>query len=275
MPELPEVETVRRGLEKMVLGDTIEQVSALYPKIIQGDPKNFCQLLKERKILSIDRRGKYLIFNLSGELSLISHLRMEGKYFVKSSSDPLEKHTHVVFSLHGGKQLRYNDVRKFGRMELVPTSQKFEVSGIKKLGPEPTKASFDTSVFYHKLNQKKKVVKTALLDQTLVAGLGNIYADEVLWLSRIHPETPSYRLNEQEVKLLHDNIIIELAKAIRAGGTTIRTYTDAFQHLGSFQFELHVYGKKGMPCERCGASIEKIVVGQRGTHFCPVCQKVK
>ncbi|KRL38605.1 DNA-formamidopyrimidine glycosylase [Liquorilactobacillus uvarum] len=275
MPELPEVETVRRGLEKMVLGATIEHVEALYPKIINGDPKKFCCLLKERRILSIDRRGKYLIFNLSGELSLISHLRMEGKYFVKLSSDPLEKHTHIVFSLQGGRQLRYNDVRKFGRMELVPTSHKYEVPGIKKLGPEPTSASFDAVAFYQHLNKKKKAIKTALLDQTLVAGLGNIYADEVLWLSHIHPETPACHLDKEEAVQLHDYIIMELAKATKAGGTTIRTYTDAFQHLGSFQFDLHVYGKKGKPCERCGASIEKIVVGQRGTHFCPVCQKVK
>ncbi|GAJ25220.1 formamidopyrimidine-DNA glycosylase [Liquorilactobacillus sucicola DSM 21376 = JCM 15457] len=275
MPELPEVETVRRGLEKMILGAKIEHVKVLYPKIINGDPSDFCRLLQEREILSLDRRGKYLIFNFSGDLSMISHLRMEGKYFVKKSSDPLEKHTHIVFFLHNGRQLRYNDVRKFGRMELVPTVQRYEVAGIKKLGPEPTAALFDATSFFANLRKKKKVIKTTLLDQTLVAGLGNIYADEVLWLSRIHPETPACNLTEDDAKLLHDNIIAELAKAIKAGGTTIKTYTDAFQHSGSFQFDLHVYGKKGKPCERCGTSIEKIVVGQRGTHFCPSCQKVK
>ncbi|KRL03197.1 DNA-formamidopyrimidine glycosylase [Liquorilactobacillus capillatus] len=275
MPELPEVETVRRGLEQMVLGATIQEVTAPYPKIINGDLNNFCQLLRGRKILSIDRRGKYLLFNLSGELSLISHLRMEGKYFVKLSDEPVEKHTHVIFSLTDGRQLRYNDVRKFGRMELVPTAQKFEFAGIKKLGPEPTEDTFLVKAFFDSLCKKKKAIKTALLDQTLVAGLGNIYADEVLWLSRIHPETPACHLTQDETKLLHDNIIKELAEAVEAGGTTIRTYTDAFQHTGSFQFDLHVYGKKGKPCERCGTAIKKIVVGQRGTHFCPLCQKVE
>ncbi|MCP9311890.1 DNA-formamidopyrimidine glycosylase [Liquorilactobacillus satsumensis] len=275
MPELPEVETVRRGLEKLVLGAQIENVEIYYPKIINGDPQSFQQELRGRTIESITRRGKYLIFNFDTGISFVSHLRMEGKYFVENPKTPLEKHTHIVFTLSDGQQLRYNDVRKFGRMHLVKTVQVQQLPGLKKLGPEPTAALFDKQLFYERLKHKKKMIKPALLDQTIVAGLGNIYTDEVLWSSKINPQTPAAHLSKSEADRLHDEIITELARATSQGGTTVFTYTDTFGHAGSFQKQLHAYGRKGQPCERCATPLKKIVVGQRGTTFCPQCQKVK
>lgn len=273
MPELPEVETVRRGLSALIIDKKITGVQLIYPKIIQGDPTEFQTAMTGRRFLKIDRRGKYLLFRLSEGLTMVSHLRMEGKYSVKSQTEDLDKHTHVVFDLDDGRQLRYNDVRKFGRMQLVKTGTEDQLPSLKKLGPEPTPETFDAKEFYQTLQQKKKVIKTALLDQTIVAGLGNIYVDETLWMTKIHPETKCNQITMEHAQELHDNIIKELNRAIEAHGTTVFTFAAVNDAIGSFQNELQVYGHKGEPCSRCQTPIEKIVVGQRGTHFCPNCQK--
>ena len=265
MPELPEVETVRRGLNRLIKGKTIKDVNVLYDKIIVGSKAEFCKKLS----------GKYLLFRFSGDLTMVSHLRMEGKYFVRQKGEPVEKHTHVIFYLMDGSELHYNDVRKFGRMELFKTGEETTLSGISKLGPEPTEKNFDSQKFYEGLQKKKKPIKTALLDQTLVAGVGNIYADEVLYMAKIHPLTPCNELSRKQADCLRNSIIDELEKASEKGGTTIRSYANAFLEEGSFQFFLQVYGKTGEKCGRCGTPIEKIVVGQRGTHYCPNCQVMK
>lgn len=275
MPELPEVETVRRGLIKLVQGKTVKKVTVLYPKMIESDLTEFVTQLTGKQILTVDRRGKYLLLRFSGDLTVVSHLRMEGKYFVQPQTQPLEKHTHVVFDLDDGQQLRYNDSRKFGRMRLVKTGRENDLKSLQKLGPEPFAPEFTVEYFTQALHRRKKAIKTALLDQTIVTGLGNIYVDEVLWMTRIHPETPANHLTLPEITALRQNIIAELQQAITAGGTTIRSYTDAFRNMGEFQFALNVYGNDGQPCPRCGTIIEKIKVGQRGTHFCPQCQKVE
>ncbi|KRM89774.1 DNA-formamidopyrimidine glycosylase [Liquorilactobacillus vini] len=273
MPELPEVETVRRGLEKLVVGQRITAIDIRYPKIIIGSPAEFCQALHNKKLLSIGRRGKFLLFNFDQNLTMVSHLRMEGKYFIRRSDQPIEKHTHIIFQLASGQQLRYNDVRKFGRMQLAKTDQVQNLPNLSKLGPEPLSTDFKLTDFTRKLLHCKKAIKPALLDQTIVVGLGNIYVDEVLWLSQIHPLTSCYELTAKQAADLFQNIIQELTAAVKAGGTTVRTYSDAFEHSGKFQFALHVYGKEGQPCQRCGTKIQKIRVAQRGTHFCPQCQQ--
>ncbi|KRN88523.1 DNA-formamidopyrimidine glycosylase [Ligilactobacillus ceti] len=275
MPELPEVETVRRGLNKLVLGQVVTDVNVVFENIIVGDPQEFVAQLKGKTLEKIDRRGKYLLFRFSDGITMVSHLRMEGKYFVKDGQEPLEKHSHIIFKLANGKELRYNDVRKFGRMELIATGHENEFKNLAKLGVEPTPTAFKVDEFYQALQKKNKGIKSALLDQTIVVGLGNIYVDEVLWMSQIHPETKANHLTLAEATVLHDNIIAELAEAVKAGGTTVRSYADAFQNSGSFQFALQVYGKQGEPCPRCRTPIEKIRVAQRGTHFCPQCQQVK
>ncbi|MEE5988642.1 DNA-formamidopyrimidine glycosylase [Ligilactobacillus equi] len=275
MPELPEVETVRRGLRKLVQGSRITEVEIMYPKMIEGDSREFATTLRGKVLEGVDRRGKFLLLRFSDGWTVVSHLRMEGKYFVEKKGAPIRKHTHVIFNLDDGRQLRYNDVRKFGRMRLIKTGSETQLPSLKKLGPEPVAADFKVAAFYQGLQKKKKAIKPALLDQNLVTGLGNIYVDEVLWMSKIHPQTPCNHLTQADVQILHDNIIQELARAVEAGGTTIRSYTDAFQNEGGFQFELQAYQKTGQPCPRCQTPIERIVVGQRGTHFCPNCQQVK
>ncbi|MCD2256658.1 DNA-formamidopyrimidine glycosylase [Agrilactobacillus fermenti] len=269
MPELPEVETVRRGLKALVVGKKIVDVQVLWPKIVTNDSEEFKQQLAGRTIEAIDRRGKYLLFRLSGHLTMVSHLRMEGRYFLNQSDEPVTKHTHVIIAFTDRTQLRYADVRKFGRMTLLKTGQENQLSGIHALGPEPLSPDFQVADFYQRLQKHKKNIKAVLLDQHTVAGLGNIYCDEVLWLSKIHPLLPANRVTFTQAQSLHAAIQAELKKAVAAGGTTIRSYVDANGDSGHFQFNLHVYGREGQPCERCGALIQKIKVGGRGTHFCP------
>lgn len=275
MPELPEVETVRKGLEKLVLGASIKSVDVYWDRIISGpiESSEFKQLLAGEKIIGFDRRGKYIIFHFK-QWTMVSHLRMEGKYEVEDSSEPLKKHTHVVFHLADGRDLRYLDVRKFGRMTLVPLGEEFSMTGIRLLGPEPTNETFDETTFYNTLQTKKRAIKPLLLDQTIVAGLGNIYVDEALFLANIHPLRIANSLKKYEVSKLHKAIIKVLGDAVEAGGTTIRSYQNALGEAGTFQVNLSVYGKKGIPCIHCGTPIEKIKVAQRGTHFCPKCQRL-
>ncbi|MCP8857793.1 DNA-formamidopyrimidine glycosylase [Latilactobacillus fuchuensis] len=272
MPELPEVENVRRGLAELVIGKTVKDIQILWSKIVVNPDEVFLDGLVDRQIIGVDRRGKYLLIRFDHDLTVVSHLRMEGKYEVDDQSAPVTKHTHVIFEMTDGTQLRYLDTRKFGRMQLIETGQEMTVAGLKTLGPEPTPATFDVHQFYQALQKHHKAIKPLLLDQKVVTGLGNIYVDETLWLSQIHPETPADLLTQAEVQKLHDDIITELQLAINSGGTTVNTFLNATGHAGAFQEMLHVYGKKGEPCERCQTPIEKIKVAQRGTHFCPHCQ---
>ena len=170
MPELPEVETVRRGLNRLIKGKTIKDVNVLYDKIIVGSKAEFCKKLSGKKLLDVDRRGKYLLFRFSGELTMVSHLRMEGKYFVRRKGEPVEKHTHVVFYLMDGSELHYNDVRKFGRMELFKTGEETTLSGISKLGPEPTEKNFENSMKDFK--KRKSRLRRLCLIKRLLQGSG-------------------------------------------------------------------------------------------------------
>lgn len=275
MPELPEVETVRKGLENLVIGATVKAVDVYWDRIIAGSAPSevFKELLVGETIQKIRRRGKFLLVDFD-HYTMISHLRMEGKYEVVPSSDSLKKHTHVVFHMEDERDLRYLDVRKFGRMELVALGKEETVSGIQRLGPEPFEGEFLLEPFQEKLTRIKKAIKPALLDQRLVTGLGNIYVDEALFQAKIHPERPGYSLNNEETERLHAAIIDVLGKSIKAGGTTIRTYLNALGEAGSFQQVLKVYGKTGEPCVNCGRPIQKTKVAQRGTHYCAHCQKL-
>ncbi|WP_430612431.1 DNA-formamidopyrimidine glycosylase [Enterococcus sp. DIV0876] len=275
MPELPEVETVRKGLSSLVLNKTIASVEVRWPRIIESpEVPIFSELLKGQQLLGFDRRGKFLIFKMTS-VDLISHLRMEGKYEFFAKEPIIDKHTHVIFHFTDGSQLQYHDVRKFGRMTLVDKDQSGSYKGIQQLGPEPKPDSFLLPAFEMGLKKAKKAIKPLLLDQKLVTGLGNIYVDEALWEAKLHPEQPANTLTSDEVVLLHAAIIDVLDRAVNAGGTTIRTYLNALGEAGKFQQSLHVYGQTGNPCQRCGTPIVKIKVAQRGTHFCPHCQQLQ
>lgn len=277
MPELPEVETVRKGLERLVVGKTIDAVTVLWPRIIElPEVPLFQAFLSGQEIIGVQRRGKFLILKLT-DFDLVSHLRMEGKYeyFPSAQTAIQDKHTHVIFQMQDGSQLQYRDVRKFGRMALVPKNQSSEYKGIKQLGPEPLSHDFDKIAFQEALKKKTMAIKPLLLNQKIVVGLGNIYVDESLWLASIHPERLASSLTERETSLLYECIIAVLGQAVEAGGTTIRTYANALGEAGTFQVSLQVYGQTGQPCARCQTPIQKIKVAQRGTHFCPTCQKNK
>lgn len=275
MPELPEVETVRRGLTQLVEGSTIKTVDVLYPKMINVSPEEFQAALRGKQIMKIDRRGKYLFIRLSDNLTIVSHLRMEGKYDVEPEGSPIDKHTHIIFHLTDGRQLRYNDTRKFGRMNLVDTGTEMQVAGLKTIGPEPTEDDLTVAYMKKIFAKSHKVVKPFLLDQSNIAGLGNIYADEVLWLSKINPQQPVNTISLAKIKLLRKSIIAELNKAIAGHGTTVHSYSTAYGEAGNFQNQLNVYGREGEPCPRCGTKIVKIKLAQRGTHYCPKCQPLR
>lgn len=275
MPELPEVETVRRGLVQLVKGKTVKEVFVTWAKIIERPEVEQFQLdLINETLNDIKRRGKYLLFEFT-HWTMVSHLRMEGKYEFYETHTPKGKHTHVVFQFTDGSELHYQDVRKFGRMGLIKPAEVATYQGLRKLGPEPVLPDFELAAFSRGLAKSHKAIKPLLLDQKVVTGLGNIYVDEALWQAKIHPEQSSDTLTTAEIKLLHAAIIDVLAKAVKAGGTTIRSYVNALGEAGNFQVELHAYGQTDKPCARCQTPIKKIKVAQRGTHFCPTCQVLR
>ncbi|MFD1392754.1 bifunctional DNA-formamidopyrimidine glycosylase/DNA-(apurinic or apyrimidinic site) lyase [Lacticaseibacillus jixianensis] len=277
MPELPEVENVRRGLAHLIVGKTVQTITTDWEKILIGGVQHFNQQLTGATITGIDRRGKYLLLRFDNGKTLVSHLRMEGKYqLALNKQDPPARFWHVSFTFTDASQLRYLDMRKFGRMQLVATgSEETVVPGLAKMGPEPTPATFDAEAFYQTVHKRKAPIKSVILDQSVVAGVGNIYADESLWLSRLNPAQPAATLTRKEAFQLHDQIIAELAKAIRLGGTSVHSFVDADGHRGAMQDQLHVYDREGTPCDRCQTTIVKIKVGQRGTHYCPQCQPLR
>lgn len=280
MPELPEVESVVQGLNQMILGEKIKKVEVRWPRIIESPAvPEFKDRLEGQIFEEVKRRGKFILFYLTTDV-LISHLRMEGKYQLAHPQTEIEdpfdtKHTHVVFHLESGDELRYLDVRKFGRMSLVEKGLEFKHKSLAKLGPEPVAEEFKLKDMQEFLTRRTKAIKGVLLDQQVVVGIGNIYADEILFKAKIHPIRPANSLTATEETSLHEAIISILAEAVQKGGTTIRSYENAFGEIGNYQKQLKVYGKTGEPCVRCGTKIEKIKVAGRGTHFCPTCQVVK
>lgn len=271
MPELPEVETVKNGLKNKVLNKKITDCKVLYHGIIAyPDKEDFIKKIINQTINDIKRRGKFLIFELD-DYNLISHLRMEGKYFIKEPGETLNKHDHVIFTLNNNEELRYNDTRKFGKMHLVKKDE-LDKSPISKLGLEPWDELLTSKYLKEKLN-KKKAIKTLLLDQSIIVGIGNIYADEILFLSKLNPETLGCNLTNKKLTDIIENTKITLEKAINAGGTTIHSYTAVDGITGRFQQELLVHSRKSEPCPSCKTEILKIVVNGRGTYYCPKCQK--
>ena len=272
MPEIAEVETVRNTLKSMILDKKIVDVNIIYPKIIESDINDFKDILIGRKFIDIDRIGKWLMFDLN-DYYLLSHLRMEGKYFVKKSTDDIVKHEHIIISFEDGTDLRYHDTRKFGRMNLVKKSDIDKVEAIKKQGIEANSEKLTKEYLYEKIHKKNIPIKSLLLDQTIISGLGNIYANEVMFDARINPS----RLGK-DISLNECDLIVKASKkiidaAIKDGGTTIKSYTSSLGVTGRFQQHLMVHKREGEECKVCGTLIENIKIGGRSTYFCPKCQK--
>ncbi|MFF0828234.1 DNA-formamidopyrimidine glycosylase [Brevibacillus sp. NPDC003359] len=274
MPELPEVETVVRTLRGLVMGKTIERVSVHLARIVRqpDDVEAFKALLVGQTIQDIQRRAKFIQFFLNEDV-LVSHLRMEGRYGMYQADDPVEKHTHVVFHFTDGTELRYRDVRQFGTMDLFPKGKETAVGPLAKLGVEPLDKSFTPEVLGKLLKGRSTKIKPLLLNQECIVGLGNIYVDESLFKAGIHPEKPAGKLTDKEVIRLHESIVSTLQEAVEQGGSSIKSYVNGQGEMGMFQQSLLVYGRKDEACTKCGAEIVRFVVGGRGTHICPQCQK--
>ena len=271
MPELPEVETVKNGLLKKVKNRKILSCNVLWPGIIAyPDKETFIKNIANETINDITRRGKFIVFHLDNYF-LISHLRMEGKYFIKEKDIPINKHDHVIFDLDNDLRLIYNDTRKFGKMYLLKFDDT-QNSPLTKLGKEPWDDTLNISYLKDKFN-KNKAIKTMLLDQEIITGIGNIYADEILFLSHINPEKPAKSLTNKNLTDIIKYTREVLEKSIAKGGTTIHTYTSVDGITGLFQQELLVHGKASKPCPNCQTKIIKTTVNQRGTYYCPHCQK--
>ncbi|SFS71830.1 DNA-formamidopyrimidine glycosylase [Marininema halotolerans] len=274
MPELPEVETVKKTLQALTKGKTIEEVVVSLPRIIQEPPSPalFQAMLKGQTIHDVGRRGKFLRFFLDTHV-LVSHLRMEGRYCLAEKTDPIEKHTHVRFSFSDGTELRYKDVRQFGTMHLYPMGEDLHLPPLVKLGPEPLSEDFTLDGFQRALSGRRTNVKALLLNQAFLSGLGNIYVDEALYTASILPERLVETLSMDEIQRLYTSIRTVLANAVKAGGSSVRSYVDGHGEMGMFQLQIKVYGRKGEACHQCGNPIQKIVLAGRGTHFCKTCQR--
>ena len=275
MPELPEVETVVRDLRAHGLeGAVIRSVDVRWPRLISGmAPADFARSLTGRTVASLTRRAKYLVVTLDSGSRLLIHLRMTGKLRFAALNETRGKHDHVILTLGDGRALVFNDTRKFGRFRLCEPNE----APLADLGPEPLEEAFTVAVLRARLDGKSRLIKPLLLDQTCVAGLGNIYVDEALWQARLHPERHADTLTAAEIRRLHTAIREVLKRAIDHCGTTLGTGKTNFYsvagHRGQNADELRVFRRDGKPCPRCSTLIARSVVGQRGTHFCPACQR--
>ena len=272
MPEIAEVRTVKSVLKKNLVGRTINNIIYKYPGIIKSDKDEFKNILIGRTISDVDNFGKWIFIKL-GEYTILSHLRMEGKYYIKDRNEEYEKHEHIIFELDNSKDLRYKDVRKFGVMMLVKTSDIYNTDEINKLGIEPDSKDLTSDYIYNKIHKSNKPIKELLLDQSIINGLGNIYVDEVLFASGIMPTRLGNKVTLKECEAIKNSCYDIITKATKEGGTTIRSYTSSLGVEGNYQNYLKVHTKAKQPCLICGTIIEKTRVGGRGTYYCKNCQK--
>ena len=272
MPEKPEVITVCNSLKPRLVGREIIDCNIYWDNIIAYPlVDEFKKKIVHQKIHDITTRGKFIVMELD-DYDLLIHLRMEGKFFFREKSDEITKHEHVEFLLDDGESFRYHDVRKFGKMYLISKEKIYQMKPLSELGLEFDDSNLTKEYLYHKIHSKNIPIKTALLDQSIITGIGNIYVDEILYMSHISPLRKCSLITMEECDSIIQNTRIVLLKAIQAGGTTIRSFTSSEGVHGLFQHELLVHGKEGTKCSACGDIIIKIRVGGRGTSYCPKCQ---
>jgi formamidopyrimidine-DNA glycosylase len=288
MPELPEVETVRIGLAGLLPGRAVAAVWHDWPKGFPNAPKDIEAFLVGAQVIAVRRRAKVLIIDLSSKYSLVIHLKMTGQLVFRSSTERFgaghpndslvgelpDKTTRVVLTFEDGSKLFFNDQRKFGWMRLLPTVEVEQLDFFQKVGPEPLADTFTADDFIERLERRKNSgIKAVLLDQTVVAGIGNIYADESLWGAKIHPETRVADLPRAKLQALYTALRAVLKLSIEKGGSTDRNYVNHEGRRGSYLTFANVFRREGQPCPRCGTTIIKMRVAGRGTHICPNCQK--
>jgi formamidopyrimidine-DNA glycosylase len=274
MPELPEVQTIVNDLNAAgVVSTTIKGAKVFWSRTIaEPSAKAFCNRIKGKTVSAIRRRGKFIVFDFKNGDNLLLHLRMSGRLHLVSCDLPRKKHEHVILSFSDGRQLRFHDTRKFGRLYLTSDAEKI----LARLGLEPLAAGFTQKIFAERLSPRKRLLKPLLLDQTFIAGLGNIYVDEALWESKVHPRRIATSLTGTEIRALHRAIPRVLKRGLKNLGTSLGTGKTNFysiaKHQGRNRDELQVFRRTDLPCPRCRAKIQRIIVGQRSTHICPRCQ---
>ena len=276
MPELPEVEVVRRGLEAHVVGRRIERVDVLHPRPVRrhlAGAADFTALTTGRTVLGARRRGKYLWLPLDSGDAVLGHLGMSGQMLVQPVGAPDERHLRVRFTLHGSGELRFVDQRMFGGLSVSPGGAELPAE-ISHIARDPVDALFDDDAFVATVRRRASGIKRILLDQTVVSGVGNIYADEALWLAQLHGDRPGQKLRRGDVLRLLADVREVMAAALDQGGTSFDAlYVNVNGQSGYFDRSLHVYGREGLPCDRCGTPIVRVSFMNRSSYFCPVCQR--
>jgi formamidopyrimidine-DNA glycosylase len=274
MPELPEAETIARGLRRLVIGYVIEQAQILHADVLCVPPAKFRQCVRGRRIEAVERRGKQVVVRLDAGRVLLVKLGMTGRLLAVVPDGPTllypPTHPAIRFRLRGGGSLVYDDIRRFGCLECLTVAEWQERSDT--LGPEPLSESFSAKQLAQDLARSASPVRSWLLDQRRVAGVGNIYANEALWGARIHPRRPARDVSAQEARRLHRSLRDVLERAVEARGTTLRDYRTAEGEEGDFWLSLAVYGREGSPCPRCRTAVQRIVFGNRSAFLCPRCQ---
>jgi len=273
MPELPEVETVVRGLRSQLVGRTITRVEQRRPDLREKFPARFAGRLQGRRIDSVERRAKYILIGLADANLLVVHLGMTGQFVIGAKPNAIGPHDHVVITLDNDRVLRFNDVRRFGLMDIVPAAQLGSHKRFKGIGPEPLADGFGGAVLEAAFKGRKGPIKAALLDQRNLAGIGNIYASEALYRARISPKRRTGTVTRERAALLATSIREVLEKAVAAGGSSARDYVNADGQQGYFQTEWVVYDREGKPCPSCRAPIKRIVQSGRSTFYCSKCQR--
>lgn len=276
MPELPEVETIVTDLRPHLVGRTILRCELAFPTIVRHpEPEQFIEGVAGQRIESVDRRGKYILMHLGGDLLLVVHLGMTGQLRLVTPlpDTPLEKHTHAVFLLDDGLELRYRDPRRFGRLLLGTEQALISSKAMPRLGPEPIDPDFAADELYRRLRKRRAPLKAVLLDQGAVAGVGNIYADESLHRARLRPDRISATVSKKSAQRLHDSLRESLKLAIANRGSSVDTYRDAWGEVGGQQEQLLVYGRAGEPCLTCGRRLSSTRIAGRTTVFCRRCQR--
>jgi formamidopyrimidine-DNA glycosylase len=272
VPELPEVETIVRGLRPRLVGLEIAEIRVFFEPIVRRLDRAALKACAGRTVLRVGRRGKMILLDCSGGLSLIFHLKMTGQLFFCPAGEPRDKHTHLAVTFENSpRELRFRDIRKFGFVLAVPTSTAGSTPELSGLGPEPLNLGFEA--FRRAFVGRAGRIKARLLDQAILAGIGNIYADEILFEAGIHPEADISRLGSVSWRGLWSGARAVLRRAIRYRGTTLRDYRDGDGKRGGFQTRLRVYGREGLSCPRCRAAIRRIRVSGRSSYFCPRCQR--
>ena len=274
MPELPEVETTRRGLLPLLVGRTLEKITIHDVRLrYPVDPKRMKRQLQGQKIRAIHRRGKYLLIECGEKATLLAHLGMTGRFQFCQSFTPIADHVHATFVLGNKDELRFIDPRRFGVLESVSNKQLADHRLLRNLGPEPLTEDFDETMLFAMSRKRKGPIKNFIMNANVVVGVGNIYASEALFMAGIHPHRAAGRLSQKRIGILVGTIKEVLSRAIEVGGTTLRDFLDPNEEAGYFAISLNVYDREGEACKICGAMIKRSIQSNRSTFYCPQCQK--